>query len=165
MKLKKLALLAEVVSGVAIVATLVILVFQVRGNTAMLQRQIDIDRAFRDANEFVGSEYMPDILTRIKEVDVGTTEPAVEAFMDRYGLSLAESDRFVRWLRRAWRSNEADLSANGPSDALYRAIQTGLSFPDQALFFENSRWLFGEEFVRYVDSVERLNAPPWIDHE
>ena len=165
MKLKKLALLAEVVGGVAIVATLVILVLQVRGNTAILQRQIDLDRAYRDASEMVNSEYMPEILTRIKEIDVGTTEPAIVAFMDRYGLSLAESDRFVRWLRRGWRSNEADFLANGPSETLDSAIQAGLSFPDQAIFWENSRWVFGEEFVRYVDSVERLSAPPWVESE
>ena len=45
MKLKDIALLTEVVGGAGILISLVILIFEVRQNTALVERQMRIDRA------------------------------------------------------------------------------------------------------------------------
>ena len=49
MELKKLALLAEIVGGIAILITLIILVAEIRSNSRLVERQITLDRANADA--------------------------------------------------------------------------------------------------------------------
>ena len=49
-KLERYAHVAEIVSGVAIVITIIVLIFEVRINSALLERQIDLDRIDRLAS-------------------------------------------------------------------------------------------------------------------
>ena len=157
MTLEKSAHLAEIIGSVAIVVTLVILVFEVRGNTEVLQRQINLDRASASNTVLMDSPYLPGILAKIKLVDVDEVEPAVQAFMDRYNLTFEESDRWVRFLRQYWLGIQADflVGERGTSRDAVRALANS----DQALFWENATYSFDEEFVKYVNGLERGPSP------
>lgn len=150
-KLSNYASIAEILSSIAVLVTLIFLVAEVRTNTATLQRQVDLDRAVRQ-NQMMDSPYLPGILAKIKARDPESISSVRQAFMDRYELTFEESDRYVRYLREIWLGYEADFFFDEPG--LDRFIRGGIANPDQALFWENSKMFFDEEFVRYVDTLQ-----------
>ena len=112
MKLEKLANISEILSSIAIVITLIVLVFEVQGNTATLQRQIDIERASR-SNDIMNSPYIPRILAKMSEIDPG--ESIIDqTFMERYELTKEEAMRITRYFRINWRGHEADFISDQP---------------------------------------------------
>ncbi len=150
LRLSDWASTAEIVSSIAVLATLIFLVVEVRTNTATLQRQVDLDQAARDT-QMMDSPYLPGIIAKIKQVDVGTIEPAVQAFMDRYGLTFEEADRFSRFLRQNWLGYQADFYFG--ETGIDEEIRGILMNPDQALWWENSKFYFDDEFIRHVDQL------------
>lgn len=151
MKLKKVALITEIVGGAGILVTLIILVFEVRENNSLADRQIRLDRANARAALAVNSPYIPTIIAKIKAVDIDAVSPGAAAFMDRYDLTYEEANRFSTYLRRQWRGNEADYYAGTPD--LDRTVRQQLNWPDQKLYWEHARPGFSEEFVTYVHSL------------
>jgi len=150
-KLSDLAHLAEIVSGIAIVITIVLLIVEVRSNSELLQRQFELERVDRSA--IFDSQYLPGILEKIKSVDgVGR---AVQAYMDRYDLTYVEADRWVRYMRQQWQAHEADFRF-GETAHLEDTIPALMSFPDQVLFYEVTRSNMDPAFVQFVDQFERL---------
>ena len=153
MKLENIANLSEIFSSIAIVITLIVLVLEVQGNTAALQRQIDIDRASR-INESMDSPYIPAIFAKIKEVDPDAISNTDQVFMERYGLTFEEATRITRYFRFQWRGHEADFISDAPGqegrDAEMKVI---LRFPENALFWELSQDGFNQDFVAHVNSL------------
>jgi len=147
-RLERYAHIADIVSGVAVVVTIVVLILEVRTNTTLLRRQIELDRIDRLA-AISESDYLIDVLAKIKEVDSAYVDETTAAFIDRYQLSFAEADRWVRYLRRAWQSYEADYLADQVG-GLDTEIAARLQFPDQALYWEHSQSSFDEKFVDFV---------------
>ena len=150
-RLERYALIADIVSGAAIVVTIVVLILEVRTNSALLERQIELDRIDRLAS-ISESDYLVDVLAKIKEIDSDYVGRPTAAFMDRYGLGFAEADRWVRYLRRAWQSNQADYLA-GQLGGLEEQIAAQLEFPDQALYWQHSHSDFDPRFVNYVSEI------------
>lgn len=151
-KLSDLAHLAEIVSGIAIVITIVLLIVEVRSNGKLLQRQIELERIDRSA--IFDSQYLPDILEKIKSVDgVGGT---VQAFMDRYDLTYVDADRWVRYMRQQWEAHEANFRF-GETESLESMLPILMNFPDQVLFYEVARSGMDPAFVQFVDQFERVD--------
>ncbi len=68
MKLKKLALLSETVGGVAIVVTLIVLIVEIRGNTAVLQasyRQSISARVEERTMAIAGNQQLSEIMSLV----------------------------------------------------------------------------------------------------
>ena len=135
MKLERWAHWAEIGASAAVVASLLLLVQQVRQNTVMLERQIALDRATAFNAPFLDDSPLAEILGRIKAAD--GPEPAEEALMARYDLDYAEAARWVRHLALVWTALEADFVANGPSDPLDAVAWSLLGSPDNRLYWEN----------------------------
>ena len=151
MKLEKWALIAEVVSGLAVVLTLVFVLFEIRTNNDFLERQLNLDRIDRTSRTVMESEYLPGIIEKIKKVDVDEIGDVTQAFMDRYGLSFVEADRFGRYQRQQWQGFEADYLAGARYPRMEQTIALLLSFSDQRLFWDNSEVTFDPRFVEFVE--------------
>ena len=151
-KLSDWAHIAEIVSGIAIVVTIVVLISEVRSNSGLLQRQIEIERA--DRATFFDSPYLPEILEKIKTVD--GTDRDVQAFMDRYNLTHVEADRWTRYMMQQWQAHQADFLF-GETIQLDANLSTLLGYPDQVLYFETERAGMDPEFVRYVEQLDRVD--------
>jgi hypothetical protein len=152
MKLERWAHWAEIGASVAVVASLLLLVQQVRQNTVMLERQIALDRATAFNAPFLDDSPLADILARIKVVD--GPEPVEEALMTRYDLEYAEAVRWVRHLALVWTALEADFVANGRSDPLDGVAWSLLGSPDNRLYWENGAPQVTDSGFR--DHVSRL---------
>ena len=67
MELKKVALIAEVAGGIAILTTLIILTVEIRSNSQLIERQLILDRVNADA-QVVDSPYLAPIIMKVKSI-------------------------------------------------------------------------------------------------
>ena len=149
MKLKDIALLTEIVGGVGILISLVVLVLEVRQNTALVERQILLDRS-NWATQIIDSPYIAPIFAKIKAIDDDIV-PTERAFMDQYDLTFEEATRFTTWLRREWSGYEAEFELGTPG--LDSVIKDMLQHKDQNLFWMTTRSTFTADFVNFVDDL------------
>ena len=89
MNLKQTANWAEIIASVAVIASLVFLIFEVRENTRALDRQAIRDQSTILNAPFVRDPKIPAILAKVKEID--GHEPSEHALIDRYGMSYEEA--------------------------------------------------------------------------
>ena len=154
MSRSRLPAIVEVLTGISIVASLILLTMEVRANTKALDRQIRLDRAQAISQPVL--EYQPvlEAYQIIKARD--GREPEIQSFMDVYGLSEAQAIAWTRLLSRTWMELEADFRYMGHDPVLEATVYARLSFPDNALFWEVSRDGFTPEFVRFVEGIRAV---------
>jgi hypothetical protein len=134
MKLEKWALIAEIVGGAAVLLTVIFVLIELRANSALLERQIALERDNRDMQTVLESETLLRLISRIDEVD-GTVSPAKTAIMERYDFDPVDAEHVLRYYRRQWAGYEVDFEA-GATDELRRRLSLMLRFPDQRLYWE-----------------------------
>ena len=149
MKLKDIALLTEIVGGVGILISLVVLVLEVRQNTALVERQILLDRSNWVA-QIIDSPYIAPIFAKIKAIDDDIV-PTERAFMEQYDLTFEEATRFTTWLRQMWSGFQAEFETGTPG--LDEIIKDILQHKDQELFWMNTRSTYTADFVNYVNDL------------
>ena len=143
----------EIGASLAVVTTLIIVIFEVRDNAAATNRQVTIERAEFMFGDLYRSEYLPSLQVKIHQVD-GTPE-AERAFMERYKMSHEEAIRWTNFLFREWSGLLADYSVYGTSNPEASSIiRLLLRSPDQQLYWELAlRRVFPDDFVSYVENL------------
>ena len=151
MELKKFALIAETVGGIAILITLVILVAEIRSNTRLIERQIILDQANADAR-MIDSPYLAPIYVKVKAI-TGEIPPAQAAFMKEYDLTLEEAARIVSYIVRDWTVLEADFDFGTPG--VDRRVKELLQFEGIMLVWMMEFSEQETEFAKFVnDQIE-----------
>lgn len=147
--------IAEIAASLAVLASLIVLILQIRADSEMEQRAASIRAAEWNTNLFLQSDLLVSALARIKAVD--GEEEALKELMARYDMSYEEAAVWNRFLILHWRGTEIRFLADGPSPAIARFIRATLSWPDQEILMTP---LFGKEwspfdpaFDAYVLSV------------
>jgi hypothetical protein len=145
----------EIVASVAVVITLVFLIYEVRQNTVAIERQTVLDRQSRLVDPYLTSSDFRAVYTKIKEKD--GRESRVKALVDRYELADEEALLWVRHLDENWKGMEADFLQYGPSPDLDRLIAGFLTFPDAAAYWEASLkdGPFVTAFIEHVESLRQ----------
>ena len=158
MKIAEWAPIAEVVSSVAVVVTVCVLILEVRGNTAALERQARLGYLETTFGDVYRSPYLPAIVVKIDAVDgVGATS---KALIERYGLSQEEAVRWFRFASKEWGSLLADYEYFGDRNRLRRAIAGLIRFPPHQIYWEKyGKQQFQSDFVQYVESVRDGTLP------
>jgi hypothetical protein len=154
MKLRMWVDIAEITASVAVVVTLLLLIFQMRES----DEQERVTNALRmvqwDAQMFLQSDQLPTISAKIEEV---SNPDFMGEFRKRYDLSIEEAALWNRWLYLLWKSLEAEFLLVGPSDELEERIRLSISYEDQQLVIlpqlKSTNALFHERFKRYVNSL------------
>ena len=149
LKLKKLALAAEVVASFGVIITLVLLLLEVRGNTLTMERQIEMTHFKTLFTSFIEPSVLMSAMTKIKAVD--GSEVDVAAFMATYDMSEAEAIAWSRFQLIIWAGIQQRFVYDGPSDRLAAEIRQLMKFPDVALFLKHSQ--FSEELTAYIEQV------------
>jgi len=155
MNLQKWTAWTEVVASITVVITLVFLIYEVRQNTAAIERQTYLDRQTRLIDPYLNSAEFRSVYSKIKSKD--GREPRVQAFVDRYGLTYEEAVYWVRHLDENWRGLEADFTHYGPSAELDALTVGLLSFPDALLYWESAleSGNFSDAFRKHVESLRQ----------
>lgn len=153
MKLRIWVDIAEIVASLAVVATLGLLVVQISQSNDIEKRQSILRQAQWDAQMFLMSDNLPNILSKIKAVDGYDLQP----FMEKYELTYAEAAEWNRWLLLMWRGMEVDYMMNGPSEQFKRVIRNTAAWSDQQLFVQGAFYsgspFFSERFTNFVLSA------------
>ena len=130
MKLRLWVDIAEITASVAVVVTLVLLIFQMRESDEQERVQNSVRMAQWDAEMFLKSAQLPVIAAKIEE----TRNPEfLMEFRKRYGLSAEEAGVWNRWLYLLWKSLEAEYLSTGPNEQLAQRIRLSASYEDQRL--------------------------------
>lgn len=155
MNTQKWAAWMEIVASVAVVITLVFLIYEVRQNTVAIERQTVLDRQARLVEPYLTSPDFRAVYAKIKEKD--GRELRVTALIDRYGLTDEEAVLWVRHLDDNWTGMEADFLQYGPSPDLDELIAGFLNFPDAEAYWEASMkdGPFSTAFMEHVESLRQ----------
>lgn len=154
MKLRLWVDIAEITASVAVVVTLLLLVFQIRESDEQERIQNAIRMAQWDAQMFLQSDQLPLIAAKIEAVG---NPDFLSDFRKRYELSVEEAGIWNRWLYLMWKSIEAEYLSMGPSDQLAKRIRLVAAYEDQRLVIvpvvTSTSPIFDQKFTRYVDSL------------
>jgi len=158
MKLERAAHWAEIFGNLGVVVTLVFLVLQVADNSRAIRSQALFERNKAITAPFLVESDLPEILAKIKAAD--GPEPWAQAFMDKYGLTYAETAVFGRAIMQLWSTLEAEYVLVGDSEGLARRIRVLLKFPDNQLWYQTGGvdWLNSDEFRAYVKETAQRDA-------
>ena len=153
MKLEKYALIAEIVSGVAIVVTLVILIFEIRGNTGAIRDQT-AQNTF--ALSFQATTFQSEAEARV----LGKLEAeGWEALHDTeaYLAAVVLRAHFTTYDNHYYQYRRGNLDEDIHRAYEERIIATLLSSATQEWWSE-SRAMFTEPFQLYVNELLREHA-------
>ena len=157
-RLQDWAAIAEVVSSVAVIVTLVLLFFEVRNNTRVTEREALQNRTTASREFFINNPQLGEILAKIKETDTVNTGRCADAFTRTYSLSFREADTWCRFLGIEWFNRQAEYLYGSEEfrDRMRQfALPAILSAPDQALYWSTVRDgvnAFDAEFIEAVNS-------------
>jgi hypothetical protein len=152
MKLERWAHASEIFGAIAIVISLVILIFEVRNNTAIQQQQMQIDRALNFTDTFLNAPHLADIYAKVKAVD--GIEPLAGAYVERYSLTPAEAVLWSRMVQRTLFTWQAQYLFSGPTEDLESEIRNVFKYVDLQMAYDiNEDELLGPEFIEYVNSI------------
>jgi hypothetical protein len=134
---------------VAIVASLVLVAYELRQNTLMIQAQINQTRADLAVSEQVAtynSEYIPRLLVKVEN-----QEPLTDEEMVRYRTYVRG---FLRNQDNAyWQYRQGLLEENTP-DSIRAAVQAVVGQPKLGReVWESQKPTYTAEFVRFVDAA------------
>ena len=152
MTLQKWANVSDVLASVAIVVTLLILVQEVRNNTVVQERQMQMERVLNSTDAYLNTPELADIFAKVKAVD--GQEPVAGAYEERYGLTPSEAVIWSRLVQRTLFIWHSQFLFGGPSEALESEITSIFKYPDLRLAYEiNEDGLLSPAFIEYVDSI------------
>jgi len=154
----KLLQYVEMITGVSVVVTLIILIVEVRTNTQMVERQLLMDATMNVAAPFTSGPELPQAYERVKEVD--GWETSIQAFMERYDMEPAQAIAWTRFLTLNWGRIEADYLTIGPSEQLAAQIKGLITFPDNVLFWDTRGRSFDAKFMDYVERLLSDESDP-----
>ena len=150
MNLKKAVQITEIIGGIGILISLIVLIVEVRTNTDAIDRRASLDRNARLFEPYISG--IPEIYTKVK-VDDGL-EPIVSRYVDVYDLQPEEAVRWVALLQSNWRSYEIDYRYSGRTNELDASVRFMMSFPDNHIYWEVMKSSFSPKFVEYVDQLD-----------
>ena len=153
MNLTRFSQISEIVTGLAIVITLVVLVLEVNGNTRAMEYQLELERYDRLFG-IADSDYLPPIMRKIKAVDEPEGGVILNTYMDRYDLTLEEAERWVRYMGVIWSGLQSEHGYGKDNSNYIRAL---LENTDQHIYWQtikDTNW-YDPDFVAYVEDVRQ----------
>lgn len=150
---------AEIVASLAVIVTLGFVIYEVRQNTAAIERQTTIEREARIVEPYLTSPEFRRVYASIKDRD--GPEPIVGAFMDEYDLAVEDAVYWVRHLEQIWTGLEADFHYMGRTDDNGGLIVGLFAYPDNRLYWSmsGSKGRHGADFVTYVEQLVARHPP------
>ena len=142
--------------GVSVVFTLMVLIYEVRGNSLLIERQIRAERNMSIVAPLIATTELLSAYEKIKTRD--GWEPDIRSFIDYYGLEPAEAVAWTRMLLGVWWQRELDYVTTGPSDELAESVRGLLGYSDSRLFWSFNRTDFDPGFQAFVER-QRESVP------
>ena len=140
------------VANLAVVAGIFFLAFELRQNSIMQQRQMEMDQITVLMEPMLSSQELIRATMKVKAID--GLEPTVAAFMERYKLPEEEAIPYSRMVYYNWYRHNAYYSFYGPTDYLDTRIRGLWQYPDVRIAFElDEDDEYSSDFKDYVRSI------------
>jgi hypothetical protein len=156
MKNEQWARWLEVVASAAIIVSLIVLIVEVRTNTAAVERQAAYERALTVSAPYFDDPDVAEAFAKILEVEGPL--PLHQAYVDRYGLTVEQAIKWSRHHLLFWSSVEADMKAFGRSDDTDALVRQLVCLTDHAMFWDSEQINISAEFRDYIANVRRENS-------
>jgi len=144
--------LVEAIGLIAIVGSLVFLAMEVRQNTRVQERVMQMERITSYNDMYLNEPAIADIFAKVKKVDGPELLAAI--FADRYGLSVAESVIWSRVVTRPLLVIHGQYVSDGPSDQLERELKGLMLYWDFRKAVQlNEDGFLSPEFIDYAKSI------------
>ena len=151
MRLRLWVDIAEIAASIAVVLSLLLLVFQIRESDEIERVQNSVRMAQWDAQMFLLSDRLPAIAAKIEAIK---NPDFMQPFREQFELSIEEAGIWNRWLYLVWKGFEAEYLLTGPSDHLAEQIRYSANYEDQRLaiipIFYPGNPNFDAGFIEYV---------------
>jgi hypothetical protein len=145
---------AEATGLVAIIASLVLLIVEVRENTLAMERQTAVDRAAALTAPFFESD-LASITAKILAVN-DPDGSYLATYIEVFDLSHEEAILWERHLWFVWEVLEAEYRADGASEKLNNQISILLVNRDNQIYIEGvMNFRFSSEFREYVVELRK----------
>ena len=153
MKTQEIAQWAEVISSIAILATLIVLIMDLRANTEVLERQAALDRANVVSNPVFQDPRLAAASAKIRAVD-GPNEIQL-ALEQTYQLTEEEAFVWARHLGLIWFGIQADFNSNPESRELKTYVCALMESPDVAIHWDKGlKPNSGPDFIEFIESCQ-----------
>ncbi len=148
MKLSELNDWFTLVANLGVVAGLVFLGLEMQQNTRLAERELAVSQSDNIHGQIVESDFLSEILIKINAVQ-GITN-IVSDYMEVYGMSEAEAQRWWRYIFQVWNYNQADWIYRGRPTEDCEVFQ--LRFLDHELFYKRMKDTLDLEYVACLDT-------------
>ena len=153
---QKFAVTAEIVTSLAVIISLIILIQEVRLNTSVQQRQVQLERSLNYTDKFLDPSATAEIWAKVKAID--GLEPLANEYVERYQLTPSEAVVWSRLVLRTLFIWNSDFLFDGPSESLKRDIAIIPTYPDLELAFRlNEDEMLSPEFVSWAEALLEEN--------
>lgn len=150
---------AELIGLTVLTVSVVVLIYEVRANTAAIAYQAKMDAFRAVADPFFESDALSQVLAKIKTVD--GFPPPIPAYRERYGLTAEEAILWTRHMIVLWGGIESTYLAYGPSPTLAQNISILLTNPDNQIYVgQRAALTASEEFLDYIRDVQAQAGAP-----
>ncbi len=141
--------ITQLIGNVAVIATLIVVIAQIRANT----RAVNLERAEARLSKFTTPFYQSPHLLRISaKIDaVQGQGPATKELMETFDLSPEEANLWFRHLMDQWTTYEIEWRHGVLGHA--RGIKRSQRFLDNRIFYKHLKLGRDPAFIRYVDSL------------
>ena len=152
-KAHRIAFTTEIVGGLAVLVTLIILVIEVRENTETNRRANLIQLTTAPLSAYLDNPEIQAISAKISE-----SQPAESNFqkilLDEFGLSREEAQLYGRYLGYNWRIRESEyLYGNSDPVVFEQNMRFNLRDRPAQLYWEHGTAPYHPEFRAYIESL------------
>lgn len=151
-KLQKYALFTEIVGGLAVLLTLIILIIEVRENTEASRRTNLIQLTTAPLNVYLDNPDIQAIASKISQ----TTQVSVlpNLLKDEFDLSFDEAQLYARYLGYTWRIRESEfLYGNSDPEVFEANMRFYLGNAEDQFYWQRTRAPYHPEFRAYIEGL------------
>ena len=144
--------IGEIVGSGVVLISLIYIAIQVRDTKTATERTSRTERINNLSRTMLETPQLATIVAKVNEVD--GSNPFVMEMCSTYGLSLAESELYLRYLSINWRQLETDFLTVKDEAYVATPIRVQLNMPSSRRFIEIQGRRFNNLFVEYVDKLK-----------
>ena len=137
-------------SGVVLIS-LIYIAIQVRDTKTATERASRTERSNALSRTMLETPQLATIVAKVNAVDGSNS--FVTEMCSTYGLTLAESELYFRYVSTNWRQLETDFLTMKDEDYVAIPVRVQLNIPSSRRFFEIQNRGFDNLFVDYVDKL------------
>ena len=138
---------AELLSSVGVLATLVYIAVQVRDAKRSNLINASADLTNQIAGRIIDNEHLAEVIAKIN-VQTGHQLPQAQAAIDEWGLSARDAEIWARYWGTVWRGFQSRFAAGSLDET---TLQLFLENPQARLYVKATKRTYSPPFVRFIE--------------